>query len=209
MKPVRVSFHLTKYRVLLGVLLAFSSLTFASSFTPVLDLTGGGFATEPLSNAVGGWEFHISAPLTISAVGLWDEGQLPLDIAHDVGLWKSDATPILVATVDNGSLPVASASPDGQWLFTPISPVTLQPGDYVIAAVWGGPLGGADPFRLNANAVDPYVTYTGACVATQLATATLVFPDCGPASLQSASYFGPNLAFAGWRYFVVLLPIWF
>ena len=64
----------------------------------------------------------------------------------------------------------------------------------MLAAVWGGPDGGADPFRLNTNAVDQYISYTGSCVATQLATATLVFPDCGPATLQSASFFGPDLA---------------
>jgi hypothetical protein len=194
MKQLRISSHLTIYSWLLAVLFAFVQMASATNSPLVLDLTGGGFATEPLSNAVAGWEFHLSSPLTIGAVGLWDEGDLPLSIAHDVGLWMSDGTSVLVATVDNSSFAVASASPDGQWLFTPIAPITLQPGDYVLAAVWGGPVGGADPFRLNANAVDQYISYTGSCVASQLANATLVFPDCGPATLQNASFFGPDLA---------------
>jgi hypothetical protein len=194
MKRIRISSHLTRYSLLLTALFAFSQMASATNSPLVLDLTGGGFATEPLSNAVAGWEFHLSAPLTIGAAGLWDEGDLPLSISHDVGLWMSDGTSIVVATVDNSSLAVASASPNGQWLFTPITPITLQPGDYVLAAVWGGPVGGADPFRLFSNAVDQYVSYTGSCVATPLATATLVFPDCGPATLQSASFFGPDLA---------------
>jgi len=106
----------------------------------------------------------------------------------------SDGTPIVVATVNSSSVAVASASPNGQWLFTTITPIDLQPGDYVLAAVWSGPVGGADPFRLNANAVDQYIRYTGSRVATQLVTATLVFPNCGPAPLESASFFGPDLA---------------
>lgn len=194
MKRIQISSHLTRYSLLLIALFALAQMASATNSPLVLDLTGGGFATEPLSNAVAGWEFHISAPLTIGALGLWDEGDLPLSISHDVGLWMSDGTSILVATVDNSSFAVASASPNGQWLFTPITPITLRPGDYVLAAVWGGPDGGADPFRLNAKAVDQYISYTGSCVATQLATATLVFPDCGPATLQNASFFGPDLA---------------
>jgi hypothetical protein len=194
MERIRISSHLTRYGLLLAALFAFSQMASATNSPLVLDLTGGGFATEPLSNAVAGWEFHLSAPLTIGAVGLWDEGDSPLSIAHDVGLWLSDGTPIVVATVNNSSVAVASASANGQWLFTPITPIALQPGDYVLAAVWGGPVGGADPFRLNANAVDQYISYTGSCVATQLVTATLVLPDCGPATLQSASFFGPDLA---------------
>ena len=194
MKGTRISSHLTPLSLLLATLLAFAPGVSAGNSPLVLDLTSGGFATEPLASAVAGWEFHLSAPLTIGAVGLWDEGNSPLSISHDVGLWMSDGTPILVTTVSNGSLPVASASPNGQWLFTPITPVTLLPGDYVLAAVWGDPVGGADLFRLNANAVDQYISYTGSCVATELPTSTLVFPGCGPATLSNASFFGPNLA---------------
>jgi PEP-CTERM motif len=99
-----------------------------------------------------------------------------------------------VANVDNTSTAVASAFAGGQWLFTTISPLQLQPGDYVLGAVWGDPNIGADPFRINTNAVTSGVSYTAACAVFQLPSPELVFPDCGGGSLTDASYFGPNLA---------------
>lgn len=180
--------------VLLAVLLACSQVSSASQLTPVLDITGGGFATEPLADAVGGWQFHLDHPLTVAAIGLWDEGKQPLTIAHEVGLWKVDQTLLFSVFVDNSSVPVASAFAGGQWLFTPISPLTLSAGDYVMGAVWGDPIIGADPFRLNVVAVAPFVSYTGPCSATLLPSPELVFPNCGIGSLGNASFFGPNLA---------------
>ena len=65
-----------------------------------------------------------------------DEGKLPLELSHYIGLWKSDQTLLSVATVDNTSTPVPSAFAGGQWLFTSISPLQLQPGDYVLGGTW-------------------------------------------------------------------------
>lgn len=166
----------------------------ADNLRPLLDLTGGGIAVEPLADAVGGWSFHIDRPLTVGAVGLWDEGKLPLSIPHEVGLWTANHMLLLDIFVDNSSVAVASASPDGQWLFTPIAPFTLHPGDYVMAAVWGDPINGADPFRIMTHAVTDGLTYTAQCAKFQLTGLQLVFPDCGGGSLNDASYFGPNLA---------------
>ena len=138
---------------ILLTLLALSSVAFAS-FQPVLDLTGGGFATEPLSPSVAGWEFHLDQPLMIGGVGIWDEGKQPLNITHEVGLYTAAQALLLDVFLDNNNTTaVGSASPDGQWLFTSIQPMVLQPGDYVLAATWGDPIDNADPFRLQANAV--------------------------------------------------------
>lgn len=178
----------------LFLLFAVTPLTFASNLVSLIDITGGGQAVEPLADAVGGWEFHIDTPITIGAIGLWDEAKLPLQISHDIGLWKSDQTLLQVATVDNTSTPVPSAFAGGQWLFSSISPLQLQPGDYVLGAVWGDPIIGADPFRINTNAVTSGVSYTAACAVFQLPSPELVFPDCGGGSLTDASFFGPNLA---------------
>jgi hypothetical protein len=188
MKTLRAS-SLTLFTVM-----AFSAVAVAS-FQPVLDLTGGGFATEPLSPSVAGWEFHLDQPLTIGGVGIWDEHNQPLNIAHEVGLYTSGQTLLLDILLDNNNTTaVASASPDGQWLFTSISPLVLQPGDYVLAATWGDPIDNADPFRLQANGVESFLNYTGMCSKTQLPSLQLVFPDCSGAPLSSASFFGPNLA---------------
>jgi len=188
----RISAHLVNF--LIVAVLAFSPAAFAN-IQPVLDLTGGGFATEPLSPSVAGWEFQLDEPITIGAVGIWDEGKQPLNIAHEVGLYTSAQSLLLDVFVNNNnSTPVGSASPDGQWLFTSITPLLLQPGDYVLVATWGDPIDNADPFRLQANAVTSSVTYTGMCSKTGLDSLHLVFPDCAGAPLDNASFFGPDLA---------------
>ncbi len=181
--------------IVLAVLIAVP-LSLSASLVPLLDITGGGQAPVPLADAVGGWAFHIDTPVTISAIGLWDEGKISLHIAHEVGLWKSDQTLLWVATVDNGSIPVASAFAGGQWLFTEIPALQLQPGDYVMGAVWGDAIIGADPFRINTNAVTNGIIYISACAAFLLPSPDLVFPNCGGGSLSDASFFGPNLAVA-------------
>ena len=179
--------------LLVGVVLTLAPAALAD-VQPVLDLTGGGSATVPLSPSVAGWSFHLDNAITIGSVGIWDEGKRPLNIAHEIGLYTSTQQLLLDAFVTNGnSMAVGSASPDGQWLFTPIAPLVLAPGDYVLAATWGDISDNADPFRYNANAVDPFVNYTGECIKTGLDYLHLVFPDCGGAPLDRASFFGPNL----------------
>jgi hypothetical protein len=114
---------------------------------PILDLKPGGIATVPLANAVAGWQFQVTNPITISALGVWDEGGAPLYINHQIGLWNLNETLLATATVGNGATPVPSASGEGQWLFTPIAPLLLEPGQYVLGAVWGNPSFVSAPIR--------------------------------------------------------------
>ena len=181
---------MTRAAVVLLFLLPVSSW---ADLMPILDITGGGTAAVPLADAVGGWQFRVTNPITISALGLWDEGSLPLEISHQVGLWTLGETLLATATVDNTSTPVTSASPDGRWLFTDITPIALAPGDYVLGAVWGDPIIGADFFRVNTTApVTSGVTFSGSRGKTLLASPILVFPDQGPGGNGT---FGPNAAF--------------
>ena len=174
------------------VLLVLPAIAAADQLHPILDISGTGVGTVPLADAVGGWQFHLSSPLKISAIGLWDENSAPLSIAHDVGLWTISETMLAEATVDNSSIPVASSSSAGQWLFTVITPITLEPGDYVLGAVWGDPIIGADIFRFGERIVTSYgVNYEGPRETTLLSEPILVFPDSG--GLPNG-IFGPNLA---------------
>jgi len=187
----RICSHLSG--LLIVVMLAFAPAAFAN-IQPILDLTGEGVAGVPLAPEVAGWEFQVDTPITIGAVGIWDEKKRPLNIAHEVGLYTSSQSLLLDVFVNNNnSTPVGSASPDGQWLFTSIAPMVLQPGVYVLAATWGDPIDNADPFRFHANAVTSSVTYTGMCNKTDLDYLHLVFPDCFGAPLNDASFFGPDL----------------
>jgi len=163
---------------------------------PVLDITGGGTTEVPLADAVGGWQLDVSSPITISALGVWDEGGAPLNISHEVGLWTLSQTLLATAVVDNASTVVPSASLLGNWLFTDITPITLDPGDYVLGAVWGDPIIGADPFRVNATVTTSFgTTCAGSSVATLLPGPILVFPGSGSLT-GGGGIFGPNLAVA-------------
>lgn len=175
------------------VLLAFP-LACQADLLPVLDITGGGFATVPLADAVGGWQFTLSQAITISALGVWDEGSDGLSINHEVGLWTAGETLLRTATVDNTSIPIASAFPDGRWLFEEITPITLAPGSYVLGAVWGDPVIGADPFRFftTFDTVSG-VSFDGSRAKTLLTAPDLVFPDEGT---LPGGVFGPNMAVA-------------
>jgi hypothetical protein len=161
---------------------------------PILDLKPGGTTTEPLADAVAGWEFQVTNPITIAALGVWDEGGKPLSINHQIGLWNLSETLLATATVGNGATPVASASGEGQWLFTPIAPLLLEPGEYVLGAVWGDPTIGADPFRVNTASTTSFgVSLTGSRSATLLPSPILVFPSGGG---PGDGIFGPNAAVA-------------
>jgi hypothetical protein len=181
---------MTKAAIVFLLLLPVSSW---ANLIPILDITGGGGAVVPLADAVGGWQFHVIAPITISALGLWDEGSLPLEISHQVGLWTLGETLLATATVDNTSTPVASASPDGRWLFTDITPIALAPGDYVLGAVWGDAIIGADSFLEGTNAPETSgVSFSGAREETLITSPVLVFPSEGA---DGNGLFGPNAAF--------------
>ena len=110
------------------------------------------FERTPLADSNYGWAFSVTVPFTIDGLGLWDAGSNGLIENHEVGLWRTFGNvgaPELIASKDvsnNGSVPVASASASGRWLFRPISPLTLEPGSYVIGALYrGGPTSLFDP----------------------------------------------------------------
>jgi hypothetical protein len=181
-------------RVAIAAVLLLVPISSWGGLIPVLDITAGGTTAVPLADAVGGWSFHIASPLTISALGLWDEGGRPLSIDHQIGLWTITQALLVSAIVTNASTPVASASPNGRWLFTPIDPIQLQPGDYVLGAVWGDPIIGADPFRQGTVSQTSFgAEFTGARIATLLPAPVLVFPF-GTIASSGDGLFGPNLA---------------
>ncbi len=96
------------------------------------------------SGGTGGWAFTVLSKITVEGLGIWDEGANGLNSGHDVGLWKSDGTLLLSTIVDNTSTPVASTFSRGQWLFDSVTPLELEPGDYVVGAYYAN----NDPDRL-------------------------------------------------------------
>jgi hypothetical protein len=103
--------------------------------TPVLDFTGGRvFGNGPVDETAG-WRFTVTGPITVDALGVFDYQANGLTDSHLISLWTSGGTLLTSTTVTTAdSTPVASTSSDGNWRFTPISPLILLPGDYVVGA---------------------------------------------------------------------------
>lgn len=155
----------------------------------ILDFTGGNANTFG-GNATVGWEFTLNSPMLVDGLGFWDHSSDGLVNAHDVGIWNTSNTSLLVAstTVTNGSsTAVASTSSTGRWLFNNISAITLSPGTYVV----GGTIiaSDADSQRFNASAL----MLSGATFlqARNISSTGLLYPT--PASVFNDGVFGPNI----------------
>jgi hypothetical protein len=105
----------------------------ASASTLGVDVTSS-FSGTVGSNSNFGWQFTVSAPITVDGLGMFDVGVPGLGESHDIGLWDNVGTLLASTTVTNASTPVASAFPAaGRWLFQSITAVVLTPGTYVVA----------------------------------------------------------------------------
>jgi PEP-CTERM motif len=170
---------------------------------PVLDFTGGESIT-PSGDETVGWQFTTTSPITISALGLWDEGANGLAAAHQIGLWSCDSQACLTgtllasATITNAnSTPVASTSSDGDWRFTPIGSLTLAAapppaGGYVVGATFV--VNDPDPFRtltneptMNAGVLWEEIRAAGGAGLIFPQGVIILPPDFGEGA------FGPNL----------------
>ena len=121
---------------------AFLSLSFgATASAAVLAVD---FADNPLlfrcqTTVLGcnlGYTFQVTQAVTIVSLGVFNDSTDGLNNNHPVGLWDASHSLIAQAVVDSSSTSVASASGLGEWLFTAITPFTLTPGTYTIAAFY-------------------------------------------------------------------------
>jgi PEP-CTERM motif len=156
----------------------------------LVDFTGGFTTPFTTSQGTGGWEFSVGAtPVTVNALGFWDEGGDGIGNSHQVGLWDSSQNLLRSGTVTNASTIVASTSLDGRWLFVSIPQITLSNGTFVVAATYDG-RGGADP---DLARVAPFTTtMPGITLITgrQAIGAGLPFPN----QVLAFNVFGPTLA---------------
>lgn len=162
-----------------------------------LDFTRA-FDRAPIASSNYGWAFTVTAPITVDGLGLWDAGSDGLIEKHEVGLWSENFEapgPVLIASEDvsnNDSAPVPSMFSGGQWVFSTIAPLTLQPGSYIIGATYrAGSPGAYDPFVSDALPVftAPGVDYGSTREIHN--TPTLTCPtDFG--LNEHNGFFGPN-----------------
>ena len=119
-------FRLSSILLCLTLLLLLSALGHA---TPQAAFTNTGLTVWPNADNQDwslGFEFSVSSPVTVTALG-YNYFGVPLNLSHDVGIYTSGGTLLTSATVTN-----ASTVFNG-YLYTPVTPIVLGAGDYVIA----------------------------------------------------------------------------
>ena len=172
----------------LGVLALCAAATSSAALLYDIPSTSSG---SPYAGYAGNWGFNftLTTATTFSSIGLWDEGGDGLAGSHQVGIFANGTTLITSATVSNSSNVVSSTSTNGRWLFTDITPVTLQPGTYTLG--FFNPSSGNDTFRGGVTAS----FLSGASFATGKARSgatSFAWPDANSAS--GGGWYGPNLS---------------
>src|SRR6266496_5780073 len=100
--------------------------TIALSFTGGMPHEVGDFT------ATVGWAFHLDGPVTVTQLGLWDEGNNGFNATHLTGIFSSTGTNLATVQIFSGS---GGTLIDGFRYFSIISgPLSLPAGDYSIGA---------------------------------------------------------------------------
>ncbi len=137
-----------------------------------------------------GWEFSLSDSLDVRGLGIWD-GNPNGTGSHSIGLWTASGTNLVTADLSSGSCAVTSQVPGiGRWLFMPVEPTSIGPGDYVLGATYAQH--DSDSYRMVAASY-PYVTLPGVAFRESrwLESSSLAMPT-GVYSTATV-LLGPNL----------------
>ncbi len=162
-----------------------SSLCFADSIavTPISPLN---VVSDSTQNFTIGWQFTVTSPVTVTELGYYDpnaKGKLKSN--HDVGIFASDGTLLLSATITAGK-----HTTDDDFAFVAVPSFILSDGTYVIG---GDSFDSNDPFIFAASSLSPIPQIT--LGETGLFTFGSVFTL--PASNQpGAMYMGPDFEVA-------------
>jgi hypothetical protein len=146
--------------------------------------TGNSLANPPFTL---GWQFTISSPIEVTALGLFDDSQDGLVDSHVSGLWDSSGNLLASTTIQSGTTDPL----DAQFRYASITPVELTAGTYFIGAVFAT---SDDPVLFPGSpagfATAPQITFD---IATFAGGATLADPTAtfsgGP------GFFGSNFEF--------------
>jgi hypothetical protein len=125
-----------------------SSALTANAQTPAVTYTGISTLSDPRPFTLG-WAFNLSAPTTVTHLGIWDGGATGDFLA---GIWKSDGT-LLASTTVLGT----DASSNG-YRWHSIASLALGAGSYVVAGEFRG--GFFPSFATGVN-LTPDVTWGG------------------------------------------------
>jgi hypothetical protein len=108
----------------------------------------GTLGGDPSFRGTAGYRFSTSRDLTISALGFFDDQEDGLLSSHDVGIFAAGSQALLASTtIAAGS----SAYLQGGFRWAALTPFTLSPGTYVIAATLPGDPATFDPVNYSAS----------------------------------------------------------
>lgn len=105
-----------------GLMAAATGPVHAITITPAVTYTSAGTLNDTRAFTLG-YTFTLSAPVTVNALGYWDDGN---GYSHQVGIWNSSGSLITSTTVLAGDPLVAN------FLWDTISSITLGAGQYTI-----------------------------------------------------------------------------
>jgi hypothetical protein len=152
---------------------------------PAIDVPWETTTTTPKHNsATAGWEFDVSSPVKVTALGLFDAGQDGFQEPHQVGIWTTNGALLVQTTVARGT---GATLLDG-FRYQPIPETVLRPGSYVIGA-----------FFVHAGPDNILVDPASGATAPQIdfvqprygASDNFTFPDVGQGG-TSKNTFGPS-----------------
>jgi len=137
-----------------------------------------------------GWGFTVGdSDLTVTHLGLWDEGQDGLLEAHDIGVWDSLESLIYQTTIPTGT----TATLVDDYRYVSITDFVLSAGQsYVIGAQYDGSIQELRSTGVTSIETDPALDWDN---SRALRTSSLAFPSNVGSGPTSGGYFGPNFQF--------------
>jgi len=173
-------------RLMMAACLVLGAATTSHASTIGLDVTSNTQVFSPGVFHNIGWQFSVSAPITIDGLGIFDVDPAGLGEAHQVGLWNNSGTLLASTTVTSGSTFVSSVSSAGDWLFQSIAPVVIVPGNYVVGGFYATTV---DSVMANATITTvPQISFLASRASTEVA-----FAEPGVYGLVEPGVFGGNI----------------
>jgi VPDSG-CTERM motif len=160
--------------------------------TIALSFTGGSLRGVNATNPVFGWAFALGSGVTVTQLGLWDEGNDGFNTSHTVAIWTSAGTLLAQATIPSGT---SGTLIDG-FRYVSIAALDLTAGDYTIGEQ-------SSTFLTTDNHVVGANSITTASGVTYDGSRSDFFPfggfgfPAGDIFNEPRSYFGPNFQFTG------------
>jgi hypothetical protein len=169
--------------------LSISSLAKADT-VGLTSVTGGILATSG-GDQLYGWIFTVNAPITVTSLGVFDNGSDGLSVSHSVGIFNETTEALL----DSTTVPAGTGGTliDG-FRYESVSPISLTQGDtYVIVMTMPNQNSDFQTIDATSETTASQITYVNSAFGS---SSTLAFPPTSDNGAFAPGMFGPNFTFA-------------